>query len=438
MQALTGSRLREKRLALGMRQADLALRVGISPSYLNLIEHNRRRIAPELLQRLAQALGVQAAQLEEGAGGVLLEDLRAAAAEFQGLGAEIDRVEDFAGRFAGWAGLVSALHQRGLGLSRALEALNDRLSHDPNLSAALHDLLSMVSAVRATAAILAETPDLEPDWRERFLGHLNRDSERLARRAEGMVGFLDGTETPDARATVSPHEEVEAWLAQRGWDLGAVETAEGREGLHAEISGLASEIARRMAADFVDRAAQDAAVLPQAAFAQALADLGPDPARLAQRFGTGLLPVFRRLPLVAGPEVGLVMCDGSGTITRAKPVVGFSLPRFGATCPLWPLFNALARPMMPIEAVVETPAGRRFWVLAYAEAHYPEGFGGPELREAAMLILPAGPGSGAAGAQSGAQGLAHGRVVKLGPTCRICPRPNCPARREPSILSAPA
>lgn len=56
MSALTGSRLRARRVALGLRQADLAERVGISASYLNLIEHNRRRIADALLERLAQVL----------------------------------------------------------------------------------------------------------------------------------------------------------------------------------------------------------------------------------------------------------------------------------------------------------------------------------------------------------------------------------------------
>ena len=147
LQALTGTRVRDRRLALGLRQADLAQAVGISASYLNLIEHNRRRIAPELLGRLAGGLGIEASALEEGAGGALVEALRAAAADFQGQGAEVERVEDFAGRFPGWAGLLGALHQRGRGLSRAVEALNDRLGHDPLLSAALHELLSVVSSV---------------------------------------------------------------------------------------------------------------------------------------------------------------------------------------------------------------------------------------------------------------------------------------------------
>ena len=46
---LTGNRIRERRLVMGMKQADLAAAAGISPSYLNLIEHNRRRIGGKLL-----------------------------------------------------------------------------------------------------------------------------------------------------------------------------------------------------------------------------------------------------------------------------------------------------------------------------------------------------------------------------------------------------
>lgn len=426
MQALTGTRLRERRIALGLRQADLAQVAGISPSYLNLIEHNRRRVAPDLLLRLAEGLGIEPSLLEEGAGGVLVEELRAAVADFQGQGAEVERLEDFAGRFPGWAGLLVALHQRGRGLSRAVEALNDRLSHDPHLSAALHDMLSVVSSVRSTAAILAETPDIEPDWREKFLRNLNTDSERLARRAEGLVAFLDGTETQEASSIVAPQEEVEAWLAARGWDLGAVETAAGQAALQDEIAQLPSQAARLMAAAFLDRAAADARVLPGGAFAAELARLGPDPARLAQGFGSALLPVFRRIAIMPGQEAGLVLCDASGTMTHRKPIAGFSLPRFGAVCPLWPLFTALSRPMTPVDAIVETPANRRFRILAYAEARYPDGFSGPELREAAMLILPVLPGQNPVGAP----------VLRIGSTCRICPRTACAARREPSILTA--
>ncbi len=54
--SLTGTRIRARRALHGMRQADLARLIGVSPSYLNLIEHNRRRVSPALIQSIARAL----------------------------------------------------------------------------------------------------------------------------------------------------------------------------------------------------------------------------------------------------------------------------------------------------------------------------------------------------------------------------------------------
>ncbi|MDZ7904972.1 MAG: short-chain fatty acyl-CoA regulator family protein [Cypionkella sp.] len=136
---------------------------------------------------------------------------------------------------------------------------------------------------------------------------------------------------------------------------------------------------------------------------------------------------FRRLAFDANLGAGLVVCDGSGTLVLRRPIAGFSLPRFGAACPLWPLFTALVRPMQPIEVTAEFgasgPAAPRFILRAFGQTYYPAGYSGPELRSAMMLILP-----DASGAQLPAR-------LGLGATCRTCPRDGCLARREPSILA---
>ena len=122
LSALTGTKLRDRRMAAGLRQADVAARAGISASYLNLIEHNRRNVTPEVMERLADALQIDRSALVEGKDAALVEDLRAAAAR-GGVpgeaGPEVERVEDFVGRFPGWAALLAALDARGLALERA-------------------------------------------------------------------------------------------------------------------------------------------------------------------------------------------------------------------------------------------------------------------------------------------------------------------------------
>ncbi len=422
---LTGARMRERRLLLGLRQADLAQEAGISASYLNLIEHGRRNVTAEVLARLAAALGVEAEALTGASSGALAEDLRAAAGAFPDAAAEIARLDDFASRFPGWAALVAALHGRAATLERAVAALNDRLGHDPHLSAALHELLSALSGVRATSAILVETEDLSPDWQRRFHLNLHKDSERLADGAGALVAYLDRSESAAEAGIAAPQDELEAWLSARGWHLPGVETGDPAS-VQAAVRTIGSAAARQLAEAHLVRVAADAAALPLGPFSAALAEIGPDPARLAARFSAGVLSVMRRIALMPGAEAGLVMCDASGTLLFRKPARGFTLPRFAAACPLWPLFSALARPGMAVGALLDTPppAGARFHALAFCEAELPFGFQGPDLRTAAMLILPA-PG-------------APGPALPVGSTCRICARDACPARREISILGTAA
>ncbi len=427
--ALTGSRVRERRLLFGMKQADLARTAGISPAYLNLIEHNRRRVGPELLAALAGALGVEEAALAEGAESALFAGLREAAA---GMTAgedepEIARTEEFVTRFPGWAALVAAQQARIAALERSVEALNERMAHDPFLSASLHEVVSAVTSLRSTAAILAETEDIDPDWRARFHRNVFEDSIRLSEAAAALVAYLDTSKEAETGLS-SPQEEVEAWLARSDYHLAALERANppAPESLIAGVPELASGAARKLALAHIERYRADAVALPLDRFAAALAEEGPDPAALARRLGAGLAPVFRRLaslPAGMGPPVGLVACDASGTLTFRRPAPGFALPRHDAACPLWPLYEALARPMVPIRAVVEM-AGRvpqRFLTHAFSEPRYPGGFDGPQVVEAQMLILPPPEGQGSA-------------IRPIGASCRICPRGDCAARREPSIL----
>lgn len=425
--ALTGTRVRERRQLLGLRQADLARSVGISASYLNLIEHNRRRIGADVLNRLADALGLDPAALAEGAEGARIEALRAAAATApDGLRPEIDRIEDFLGRFPGWGDLVAAQQVRVAQLEQMVAALNDRISHDPHLSSALHEVLSAVSSVRSTAAILAETEDISPEWRARFHANLHADSERLAVGAEALVAYLDASgDDPGVPGAAAPQEEMEVWLNARGWHLPELEEGGGGPtALQDEIAALASGAARVLAQAWVSRAAAEARALPLARFRTEMVRLGRDPALMAAEFGVDVAAVMRRIATLPGATEGLVICDASGALLLRKPVDGFAQPRYGAACPLWPLYAALSRPGSPVEALAEMPGPvpRRYRLRAWARQHHPQGFGGVEVREALMLIAPDAAPAGTP-------------ALQLGGSCRICPRDACPARREPSILS---
>ncbi|MDE4099040.1 helix-turn-helix domain-containing protein [Phaeobacter gallaeciensis] len=423
---LTGSRIRERRLILGMRQAELARAAGISASYLNLIEHNRRRIGGKLLVGIAQVLGVEPSMLSEGAEAALIASLREAAADSGVPVAELDRADEFAGRFPGWAEVLATSHRRIATLERTVQTLSDRLTHDPHLAASLHEVLSTAAAIRSTASILAETNELEPEWSDRFHKNLNEDSLRLAESSRALVSFLDESNTGADRRGV-PHEEAEAFFLAQGYHFPDLETGSGSpEELVSGAPELVSDAARLIARGALEQYQRDAAALPLEPLRVALDKGGIRPGALAEQFGCDLPTVLRRIGLlpfeVLGQEAGLVICDASGSILVRKPVTGFALPRFGASCPLWPIYTALARPHVPVrrDVVQQGRSALAFKCLAVAWDHVTPDFDSDPLYHAVMLILPQSE------VPEGAQ--------PVGASCRICPRRGCPARREPSIL----
>ena len=108
--------------------------------------------------------------------------------------------------------------------------------------------------------------------------------------------------------------------------------------------------------------------------------------------------------------------DAAGALIFRRRLTAFSIPRFGAGCPLWPLYRALSRPGQPEAALIEMPQGARFRAWAVSQPVAPAGFGAVPVMQAVMLVTPAAPG-------------VTGEVILAGPGCHLCPRQDCVARR---------
>ncbi len=428
-ESLTGSRIRERRQIAGLRQAELARQVGISASYINLIEHNRRRIAGKLLLDIARVLKVDPTLLTEGAEAALVASLREAAADSGVAAVEAERADEFAGRFPGWAEVMARQRQRIQSLEQAVEMLSDRFNRDPHLAESLHELLSTATAIRSTAAILAETGDLTAEWRDRFHRNLDQDSRRLADSSKSLVSYLDATTlTEEGRAI--PQEEAEAFVTAHHAHFPELETGEvDPETLTDRASELSTPAARQIVLVILRRYLADARTMPLTEMRETLSRSGLDPLALARRFGVTLTTALRRLAVMpqddVGVEVGLVVCDASGSILFRKPTEGFALPRFGESCPLWPLYGALSRPMTPIRQRVAQPGRDNaiFDCVAISEPVGPVSFNQEPVYRSTMLIVPV--------AEADTDGA---EAIPVGVSCRICPRATCSARREPSIL----
>ena len=419
----TGSRIRARRLDAKIAQRDLAQSVGISASYLNLIEHDRRRIGGKLLTQLAAALGLDPALLAEGADAGLVGRMRAAASAADAETVEAAQTADLAARYPGWARLIAAQADQIAALQQRAQMLEDRITHDPALATALHGVISAVTSIQSTAAILTGDAKVDADWQARFHRNIFDDATRLAQTSAALIAYFDAPANA-APVSLSPLEEMEQALSQTGF----YRPAQERGGTAGADDPQLSAGAAGLLADYDARYHADAVALPLATFLPAAKAASYDPLRVSAQMGRPLAQVMRRLAALPAqddaPPLGLLICDAAGVVRLLKSVPGAGLSRAGL-CPLWPIFTALGQPGRAVAAQAVLPGTPDVRLTCHAIADvipHPDGPHMPPLIEATMLLRPDdGPAAAAA--------------VPVGAGCRLCPRTKCPARREPASVS---
>ncbi len=236
MRAPIGIRISSRRKALGVSQADLARRSGISPSYLNLIERNKRDVGGALLKRIAHALGIDLDSLTGESEQKLIQDLEEAFSDpvLEPVGLAGGDARDLVAQHPAAAQAIARLHRSyGAAVSMA-EAYANRLRADPLFSQLLHQILSGVTAVRSSAEILTEIEDLSEEERQRFVGTIGRETRALADVAQTLVGQFD--RSSEARRSISPVRELDDLIIAENNHFPALE--EAGDALRAELDSI--------------------------------------------------------------------------------------------------------------------------------------------------------------------------------------------------------
>lgn len=422
---LVGTRIRERRRALKRTQTSLAKAVGISPSYLNLIEHNRRGIAGRTLNALAAELNTDPAELAEGADGVLVNQLLTLGKSHNNT-SEIDRVEEFIGRYPGWARLLATLGQTTQAQRESLAALTDRMNHDPFLSETMHQILSNITVIRSTAGILDTTPDISDQHRARFLRNIRSESQRLSATAQSMVDFFDAPQTAENPFSSQPEEDF--WNRHNHF-LPELETGATTVDEILVDRPTATATSANSLRDSLERYHNISRKLPLEPFLEQLKTTNGAPLALARKFGAPPEDVLFRLahlPTAPGiPVYGLIEADMSGAVTIRKELPEFALPQYSSACPLWPVYRAFAAPGQMIHAVLEMPTGVQVTSFSSARPTASDSYDMPALLRASMAFsadlrasLPTKPAP-----------------ILVGLHCSVCPRKHCTERRVDYILS---
>ncbi len=453
MLAILGARIRERRRDLKITQAELARQIGISPSYLNLIEHNKRHIAGTLLRKTADALGLSLEELDGAAERRLLSTLDEIAhvPEIAALGAEAERTGELIGRYPGWARTVVSLARSEREATEVARALGDRLTHDAFLGEAVHRMLTGIAAVRSAGEILVEHTDIDAVTRARFHRIIHDECRSLTDVGEALATYFDKAEATEH--VLTPLDEVEALFESRenrfeeieaAADTLAAELNKSTPGSrHAKALALAesnlddcidriisdhpqveTELAQTQAREVLLAYAARALLAPRNVFEPEARRLGFDLEALADSFSVSIETICHRLSALPHedglPRFGYFLANAAGTIATMRNLPGLVSPRYASACPLWALYRAQQSPESIIRQRTLFPSGARFVFLARARHLGPTGFGKPRHYVTDMLAMNEQDATLTVYAPDSAV-----PVEPVGSTCRSCSRRDC-------------
>ena len=443
-----GARLRRLREARGWTLESCASRLGLSPSYLSQIETNQRPVTARVLIALTQTFQVDAGAFDVGDEGRLAADLREATVDAAAYGdppsaAEIKQA----------ASATPALARQFLALHRAFRRLDERFK-------AMDETVSL----DATGAVSASLPYEEVrdffHYKDNYLDALDMAAEALATHI--LIGKAQTPELALTQALLALHAVTVVRTtgqgalrrfdpaARRLYVDGAQPTStrtfqlahqlallEFRELIEQELerARFRSPAARDVCRIGLGNYAAGALMLPYRAFLEAAGALRHDVEQLQTRFGASFEQVCHRLstlqrPGLKGVPFYFVRIDMAGNITKRHSATRLQFARFGGGCPLWNVHEAFGRPGEILTQVAETPDGVRYLCMARSEVKR----SGDYLTPARRYALGLGCETQHASAVVYASGLdLDGPAARIGVSCRICERDDCPQRAFPPL-----
>lgn len=431
-----GPRLRRLRRELGLTQQAMAGNLGISPSYVALLERNQRPLTADLLLRLSRSYkldlsdfaGEDSEDYARRLGDVLRDPI------FADIDLPALEVADLATSFPGVSEALLRLHgaytreQRALAEQRdAPGSGNDPVAEARRFVAARRNYFhaldtcaeeladeierrgGMAEWLRATTGVRVRY--LPPDVMMDALRRYDRHHEQLL-----IDDTLDGASRAFQLATHIAYTALRKPLA---------------EVLRSEsfASPTATNLVRRALASY----GAAALLMPYARFARAVEARGYDIEALSRQFGTSFEQVAHRLTTLNKPGMlripfFFIRVDTAGNVSKRLDGAGFPFAAHGGGCPLWSVHSVFRAPGELATQFLELPDGQRFFSIARTVRAGGGTFDRPAVTRAIALACAAEHAPKLVYAAATAP-----EPTPIGVTCRLCNRSTCTARAVPPV-----
>lgn len=420
----------------------MAARLGISVSYLSQLEHDDRPLTPALLEALARDFPLDWDAFEEDSATRRFAALREAAADpLFTTGLSPDQLTRIAEQQPALADQFIQLHAAYRRAGERVHMVDEAMSSDnigghrlpwEEVRDWFHDAGNYVDPLdRAAEALAVQLKGAMPSTEalEHYLRHdlglsLTYQTASGLRDFDATMGHLiiDQGQPPESRRFQLAHQLTAIALRE---DISTV----------VEGARLRTAAARQLLFVGLANYAAGALLMPYARFREAARNMRHDIDRLRQSFGVSFEQTCHRLSTLQRPEqrgVPFFFCrvDMAGNITKRHSATRLQFARFGGTCPLWIVHEAVAIPDRILVQLAETPDGVRYVSMAKGLVK-PSGSYDRSPRRYAVAL---GCEVDHAREFIYADGLdltSERAATKIGISCRLCPRPDCDQRAFP-------
>ncbi|MEN3289864.1 MAG: family transcriptional regulator, fatty acid utilization regulator [Bradyrhizobium sp.] len=446
-----GPRFRRIRQQLGLSQTQIAEGLGISPSYVNLIERNQRPVTAQILLRLAESYDLDLRDLATSDEDRFFAELNEIFSDplFRQIDLPKQELRDLAELCPGVTHALQRLYaayaeaRRGETLVAAQMAdRNEGTRYEANPIERVRDLIEANRNYFAELEQAAETmrDELDVPAEALYAALAARLRERHSVRTRIMpVDVMRETlrrfDRHRRQLLVSELVDAPGRTFQLVFQLGMIECTAHFESIVSRAGAL-DDTARRLYRVTLANYFAAAVMMPYSAFLTAAEALNYDIHVLAQRFSTGFEQVCHRLTTLSRPNARgipffMLRVDNAGNVSKRFSSGTFPFSKFGGTCPLWNVHSTFDTPDQLLKQVIELPDGTRYFSIAqvvrrpvalhpYPPPRFAIGLG-CEIRHAGRLAYAAG------------MDLEKTEGTPIGVNCRLCERENCAQRAEPPI-----
>ncbi len=445
-----GSRVRALRSDRGLSQVALAQTLGISPSYLNQIEHDARPLTDPVLVKISEAFGLDAeffdsqddvrlvAEVRE----VLMDPDVEASADVASTAADVVRTHPEIAR------AMVTLHRRYRTTTDQLAAVTDDRGDGSMRGSITAPHEEVRDFFYRRHNYLHELDTAAEDMTTRMRMHSGDVRREIFDRIETVHGInivrrvdmgdtlLHRYDPEGRRLEISRHLSAGQRTFKLATELAYLEFGDLMDRL-ADEGNFTSDEARSLARLGLANYAAAAMVLPYGQFHGAAEDFRYDIERLSAFYQVSYETICHRLSTLQRPDLrgvpfSFVRVDRAGNMSKRQSATGFHFSSSGGTCPLWNVYETFASPGKILTQIAQMPDGRDYlWVARTVERRAAR-YGQPgktfaiglgcELRHAGRLVY-------ADGLEIGPQA----RVTPIGAGCRVCERSNCAQRAFPAL-----